>query len=77
MGIDNQKELIMQFRRNLPNWERALRAGGGIAALIAAFAVPMPTSVIAGFAIAGAILLVTAAAGFCPLCALAGRRLPE
>jgi hypothetical protein len=65
----------MNFKRNVPGWERGLRAACGIVLLAVAALMPLtgwPTwAVLAG----GAGLLVSALAGFCPACALAGRRL--
>ena len=65
----------MIFKRNVPGWERGLRAACGIVLLAAAAMMPLAGwlwAVLAG----GAGLLVSALAGFCPACALAGRRLP-
>jgi hypothetical protein len=66
----------MLFKRNLPGWERGARAALGIAALgaIAILSLEGPALWIAG--LSGATLLVSSLLGFCPACALAGRRLP-
>ena len=65
----------MIFKRNVPGWERALRATCGVMLLVVAAMVPLSGwpmwAVLAG----GAGLLFSAAVGFCPACALAGRRL--
>jgi hypothetical protein len=65
----------MMFKRNVPGWERGLRAGCGVAMLVAAAVLPLAGwpmwAVLAG----GAGLLASAAMGFCPACAIAGRRL--
>lgn len=67
----------MPFKRNVPGWERLLRAMGGIGLLIAVVSVPLqgPGAWIAGGS--GIGLLMSALVGFCPACALAGRRLKE
>lgn len=64
------------FRRNLPNWERLARAAVAIAVLISVAVAPLSGIVgwIAG--LGGASLLISSLIGFCPACALAGRRLP-
>jgi hypothetical protein len=65
----------MSFTRNVPAWERALRALLGIALLIAAAAVPFAGWMLWTALAAGATMVVTAFAGFCPACAMVGRRL--
>ena len=64
----------MSFTRNVPGWERATRALLGIGLLAAAALMPLtgwaPWAALA----AGATLIVTALAGFCPACAMIGRR---
>ena len=62
------------FVKNLPGWERLLRVLVSVAgALVALALLPAPASWLmagsaAGFGLTGLI-------GFCPACALAGRRL--
>ncbi|MEJ7806820.1 MAG: DUF2892 domain-containing protein [Telluria sp.] len=65
----------MFYQKNLPHWERALRICLG--ALIAAFGfLVAPGPALSWLAYgAGAMLAVTGSIGFCPMCALAGRRL--
>ncbi len=62
------------LKRNLPTWERALRIIGGIA---------VGTAVAGGFTMGtvtwlalatAATLVLTAFVGFCPACAMVGRR---
>ena len=67
----------MSYRKNLPGWERAMRAVGGIM-MIAYGLVAMPGSTI-GYVIAGAgaVAIATGFFGFCPMCAMVGRRLPS
>lgn len=65
----------MPIPRNVPRWERVLRALAGIA-LVAAGLVPLGGSLLgAGLAVSGIVLLVTGFAGYCPACALTGRRI--
>lgn len=65
----------MSFNRNVPGWERATRALLGIALLIAAGLVPFAGWMLWAALAAGATMVVTALAGFCPACAMVGRRL--
>jgi acyl-CoA reductase-like NAD-dependent aldehyde dehydrogenase len=65
----------MGFNRNVPGWERAMRALLGIALLIATAAVPLAGWMLWAALAAGATMVVTALAGFCPACAMVGRRL--
>ncbi len=71
-----EKALLMVFKRNVPGWERLLRAALGIALLIAAFTVPMQFWLAWVLGGSGIGALLSAMMGFCPACALAGRRLP-
>jgi hypothetical protein len=66
----------MMFKRNLPGWERIARATAGIGLLVAPAVLPLGAGLgwVAG--LSGAMLLVSSLLGFCPACALAGRRLP-
>ena len=67
----------MFYRKNLPNWERAMRVVAGLAMIACGFlalrGVPL------GFLIAGAgaMTAMTGFVGFCPMCAMVGRRLPS
>ena len=65
----------MLYRKNLPGWERAMRVVGG-AAMIAYGFLGLPGPPI-GYLIAGAgaVTVMTGFFGFCPMCAMAGRRL--
>jgi hypothetical protein len=64
----------MSFNRNVPGWERATRALFGICLLAAAALVPLAGWALWAALAAGAMLAVTALAGFCPACAMIGRR---
>lgn len=66
----------MIYVKNLPLWERSLRIGLGLAA--AAYAVLKLDGVL-GWTIAsgGVGATLTGLFGFCPACALTGRRLKQ
>jgi hypothetical protein len=66
----------MFYRKNLPGWERAARVLGG-AAMIGYGLIGLQ-GVTTGYLIAGAgvVAAMTGFFGFCPMCAIAGRRLP-
>ena len=67
----------MFYRKNLPGWERAMRVVGGIM-VIAVGLLAMPGSTIGHvIAAAGAVAIATGFFGFCPMCAMVGRRLPS
>ena len=68
----------MLYRKNLPTWERAARAIAGTAMVAAGFLAPGLAGTSAGMLLAGAgvMTLVTAFIGFCPACAMVGRKLP-
>ena len=64
----------MGFTRNVPGWERAARALLGIGLIVAAAFVPLAGWPLWAALAAGATLVVTAFAGFCPACAMIGRK---
>lgn len=67
----------MLYRKNLPGWERALRVLMAIAMIgYGLLALPGLTM---GYLIAAAGVMagLTGFIGFCPACAMVGRRLPE
>ena len=70
----------MLYRKNLPGWERAMRSVGGVV-MIAYGLLGMPglPGTMAGYLIAGtgAVAILTGFFGFCPMCAMVGRRLPS
>lgn len=72
-----QEASFMSFKRNIPGWERVVRAalGGGLLAIVSI----VPLTGLAGWAVGlgGAGMVLSSLMGFCPACALAGRRLPE
>lgn len=67
----------MFYTKNLPGWERALRLAIGAAALGFAWMNWHVSPVAAGVGIAGAILALNGAMGFCPACAMVGRKLDK
>src|SRR5688572_27982613 len=75
LGLDkSMKEArSMIFKRNVPGWERGLRAACGITLLVVAAMMPLAGWPLWAVLAGGAGLLVSALAGFCPACALVGR----
>ena len=66
----------MLYVKNLPRWERWLRVGGGAAMTVYAL---LSVGGILGWILAagGAGIALSGVFGFCPMCALAGRRLAK
>lgn len=66
-------------QKNVPGWERTLRALVALAAIVTGVALALGGDWgWGGMAAASGIgLLVTALSGWCPLCALVGRTLPK
>ena len=73
----------MFYRKNLPGWERAMRSVGGVVmiayGLFGMPGLPGTPGAMAGYLIAGtgAVVILTGFFGFCPMCAMVGRRLPS
>ncbi len=66
----------MIYVRNLPWWERSLRIGAGT--VVATYAFLNMGTVPGWIILAGGIgIALTGIFGFCPACALAGRRLAK
>ncbi len=64
----------MFYAKNLPTWERAVRFAGAAAMAFCSWQYsPAPLGIV--FGITAAVTVATALFGFCPMCALAGRRL--
>ena len=64
----------MLYVKNLPNWERIVRLLASVAMAICAYSFwGHPIGVI--FAVLAVYNTLTSIFGFCPACALAGRRL--
>ncbi|GFZ94069.1 hypothetical protein GCM10011497_25210 [Elstera cyanobacteriorum] len=64
----------MFWIKNIPGWERGLRVAAG-AGLIVAGGLAGPLAWKTGLILGGGIAILTAIVGFCPACALVGRRL--
>ena len=66
----------MFYVKNVPNWERVLRIVMGLMALgFAAMNWGQPMAMGAG--VMGAVLSMTGLIGFCPMCAMVGRKLDK
>ncbi len=65
----------MFYMKNVPNWERALRIVLGSLGLAFAALNWGVSGLAAGAGIIGATLALTGLIGFCPMCALVGRKL--
>jgi hypothetical protein len=65
----------MFYVKNVPGWERLLRVAMGMVALWGAYAVWGVSGLGIGMGIAGAMLAMTGLVGFCPMCAMVGRKL--
>ncbi|RSZ30522.1 YgaP family membrane protein [Variovorax beijingensis] len=65
---------MFHLKRNVPSWERAVRLCLGVFAALGAFyLLPAGTLRMLGLAVAG-MLAATAIVGFCPACAMLGRK---
>jgi hypothetical protein len=62
------------FIKNVPMWERAVRGGASILMVVAGWSLGTPYRELA--VASAATLVLTAVVGFCPMCALVGRKLP-
>jgi hypothetical protein len=77
MNVATQKEAsFMSFNRNIPGWERTVRAALGIGLLAVVWIVPLTGLVSWIVGLSGGAMIASAMMGFCPACAVAGRRLP-
>ena len=65
----------MFYVKNLPNWERILRVIMGIMSLAYSGMNWGVSGLAVGMGIMGAILAMTGLMGFCPMCAMVGRKL--
>jgi hypothetical protein len=70
-----REEEEMFYGKNVPGWERVIRVAMGLA-IIAGGLIGLPGQ-LAGYLLMamGSIGIMTGFIGFCPMCALAGRRL--
>jgi DUF2892 family protein len=73
----------MFYRKNLPGWERVMRSVGGVVMIAYGFfgmpGLPGMPGTMAGYLIAGTgvVAILTGFFGFCPMCAMVGRKLPS
>jgi hypothetical protein len=65
----------MFYAKDVPGWERALRVIAGLAMI--AFGLLGLQGQVIGYAVAagGVVAALTGLVGFCPMCALVGRKL--
>jgi Protein of unknown function (DUF2892) len=65
----------MLYRKNLRGWERAVRVVGGVAMIAGGLLglSGMPIGYL--FACSGVVTALTGFVGFCPMCAMVGRKL--
>ncbi len=65
---------MLYFKTNLPGWERTLRVAMGV--IVAVMAYQFAPGALAGWIGIGMgiMLAVTGFVGFCPMCAMVGRR---
>ena len=65
---------MLYFKRNVPGWERFLRIAAGLAvAVIAFYFARLPIGMWVGIA-GGIMFALTGLVGFCPMCAMVGRK---
>lgn len=67
----------MFYAKNVPAWERVLRSVLGVLALAYAAMNWGSSGLAVAVGIVGAMLAMTGMIGFCPMCALAGRKLKK
>ncbi|MDE2000637.1 DUF2892 domain-containing protein [Chitinivorax sp. PXF-14] len=67
----------MFYVKNVPTWERILRIVMGVVALVFAVMNWSTSGLAVGAGIMGAMLAMTGLVGFCPMCAMVGRKLDK
>ena len=67
----------MFYTKNVPNWERVLRIVMGLMGLVFAVMNWGVSGLAVGVGIMGAVLAMTGLFGFCPMCAMVGRKLDK
>jgi len=67
----------MLYVKNVPVWERVMRVVAGVAMVACGLIVLGSGPVGWLFAGAGVVTALTGFFGFCPMCAVAGRKLPR
>lgn len=74
MSTTNKEFLMFFLQRNLPAWERAFRLGGALL-LACAGLLWLPAGWPVALALGSALAMgLTGVIGFCPACALVGRK---
>jgi hypothetical protein len=68
---------MFYLKRNVPVWERGLRVVAGLAVAGLAFAFAPSALRMWGGVAAGLTLAVTGLVGYCPMCAMVGRKAVE
>jgi len=71
------KEIAMFYVKNVPNFERVLRVIIGLMSLGYAVVNWGGSNLAIGMGIMGAVLAMTGLVGFCPMCAMVGRKLDK
>ncbi len=64
----------MLYRKNLPMWERWTRVLLGVALIVYAVMATPPLIVTVLALVSAAVVVVTGFIGFCPACAMVGRK---
>ena len=64
------------YRKNIRQWEQWGRVAVGVVMIVAAFAISSTVGTVVLLA-SGATMVVTGLYGWCPACALVGRKLAE
>lgn len=67
----------MFYTKNVPGWERVLRGVIGITGISFAIMSWGSSMLAVGAGIAGAMMAITGLFGFCPMCAMKGRKLTK
>ena len=67
----------MFYTKNVPAWERLARIMMGLAGLAYAVMNWGVSGLAAGIGVMGTMLAMTGLIGFCPMCAMVGRRLDK
>jgi hypothetical protein len=62
------------YRKNVPGWERLVRVVAGIAMIVCGMLAFPGTPIGYLIACAGVVTLITGFVGYCPACAVAGRK---
>jgi hypothetical protein len=74
MSLVSNRSFAMLYVKNVPNWERVLRVVAGVAGVAGAMHLIGGTEGLL-LAAAAAGIAISGLVGFCPACAMVGRRL--